>query len=388
MRSAELTLPGFLHDVCSAIHPLGMASPYLSQLPLGDYGLEWIQPDLPLAHPLDDGHAVALYRSLGDTAAALGVDGANYRRLLQPLVEGWDDLASDILGPLKIPQHPFLLARFGLPALLPAKTLSRLLFHNPQARALLAGNAAHSLMALETPLTASFGLVLMSLGHKVGWPLPKGGSQRIAQAMAVYLQALGGEIITNHPVEHIDELPRADAVLFDLTPRQVLKIAGHRFPDGYKRALERYRYGVGVFKVDYALDGPVPWTAPECRLAGTVHVGGTLDEIAVSESAASYGRSSDRPFVLVAQQSLFDDSRAPRGKHTLWAYCHVPNGSSEDMTEHIENQIERFAPGFKYLILAKHGMGPADCRLTMPTISVATSTAVYRTCASYGHGQP
>ena len=359
-RTAELTLPGFRHDICSAIHPLGLGSPLMRQLPLAEYGLEWIHPDIPLAHPLDDGQAVALYHSLEDTAAALGRDGTNYRRLIRPIGERWHDLAVDILGPFKVPQHPLLLARFGLSALPSAKTLSRLLFRTQEAQALLAGNAAHSLMPLENLLTASFGVVLAALGHAVGWPVAKGGSQGIVDAMAAYLKSLGGEIVTGHPVEHIDALPSARAVLFDTSPKQLLQIAASRFPHRYQRALERYRHNPGVFKVDFALDGPIPWRAAACRRAGTVHVGGTLEEIAVSESAVWYGRHSDRPFVLVAQQSLFDDTRSPQGKHTCWAYCHVPHGSTVDMTERIEAQIERFAPGFRDLILARHRMNTAE----------------------------
>jgi phytoene dehydrogenase-like protein len=366
LRSAELTLPGFVHDICSAIHPLGMGSPFFSQLPLREFGLEWIQPHLPLAHPLDNGRAVVLRRSLDDTVAGLKHDGRVYKLLMQPVVEQWNALAGEILGPFKFPQQPFLLARFGITALLPAKTLARLIFRSSEARALFAGSSAHALMPLENPLTASFGVVLMSLAHSIGWPLPRGGSQSIANALAAYLKSLGGEIITDHPVDNVDDLPKARAVLFDVTPRQLLRIAGHRFPAGYVRALERYRYGMGVFKVDYALSDPIPWTAPEARRAGTVHVGGTLDEIAVSESAAWYGRASDRPFVLVAQQSLFDNTRAPEGKHTCWAYCHVPHGSTVDMIAAIESQIERFAPGFRDVILARHTMNTAELEAYNP----------------------
>jgi phytoene dehydrogenase-like protein len=361
MRSAELTRPGFVHDICSAIHPLGMGSPFFSQLPLADYGLTWIQPDLPLAHPLDDGTAVALHRSVSETAASLGRDGTAYRRLLAALAEHWPQLAGDILGPLlRFPRHPLWMARFGLAALPSASGLAQLIFRTPQARALLAGNAAHSMLPLEAPLSASFGLVLLLLGHAVGWPLPRGGSQKIADALAAHLQTLGGEIVTDHPVEQLDALPPARAVLLDVSPRQLLQIAGERLPAGYRRALEKYRYGMGVFKVDYALAGPIPWQAPECRRAGTVHVGGSLAEIAASESAAAQGRTPERPFVLVTQPSLFDDSRAPQGQHTAWAYCHVPHGSTEDQTARIEQQIERFAPGFRDLILARHVMNSAD----------------------------
>jgi len=360
MRTAELTLPGFQHDICSAIHPLGIGSPFFRDLPLADFGLQWIQPPLPVAHPLEDGTAVALHRSFDATADSIGRDGRTWRRLFEPLADQWEKLGPMILGPFPLPRHPLALAQLGVRALWPAVGLAQWVFREERAKALFAGLAAHAILPLEQIITAAFGLMLGTLGHAVGWPLPRGGSQQIAEAMAGYLRSLGGEIVVDHPVQTLDELPPAQAILLDVTPRQVLELASDRLPAGYRRQLERYRYGAGVFKVDYALAGPVPWRAPECRQAGTVHLGGTLAEIAASERAIGQGQHPERPYVLVAQQSLFDDTRAPAGKQTLWAYCHVPNGSTIDMTERIEAQIERFAPGFRDLILARHVHNTAD----------------------------
>lgn len=359
-RSAELTRPGFVHDVCSAVHPMGVASPFFRTLPLGERGLEWVHPPVPLAHPLDDGTAVLLERSVEATGEALAGDGAAYRRLMAPLVSGWDDLAAQLLGPLRFPRHPLLLGRFGLRAIRSARGLARGAFRGEAARVLFGGLAAHSILPLERPLTASFGLLLGAAAHAVGWPVARGGSQAIADALASSLRSLGGEIVTGTRVSSIDEVPPARAVLLDVTPRQVVDIAGHRLPAGYRRRLERFRYGPGVFKVDYALDGPVPWKAEGCTRAGTVHLGGTLAEIAASERAVARGEHPERPYVLVAQQSLFDATRAPEGKHTLWAYCHVPNSSTVDMTERVEAQIERFAPGFRDRVLARSVMSPAE----------------------------
>jgi phytoene dehydrogenase-like protein len=360
MRTAELTLPGFHHDICSAIHPLGMGSPFFKTLDLAEYGLEWIQPELPLAHPFDDGTAVALHQSLEETAAQLGDDGSTYRRLFAPLVADWDKIAREFLGPLSLPRHPLAMAKFGLRAVWPTTTFAKTLFRTERARALFAGLAAHAIMPLEWPLTAAFGLMLGTLGHKVGWPLPQGGSQSIADALAAYLTDLGGEIVTNHEVKSLAELPPARAVLLDVTPRQLLAIAGEALPPGYRRQLENYRYGPGVFKLDWALSEPIPWRAAACRRAGTVHLGPTLDEMALSERVIWQGKVAERPYTLVTQQSLFDDSRAPVGQHTGWAYCHVPNGSTVDMTAAIEAQIERFAPGFRDTILARHTMNTHD----------------------------
>jgi phytoene dehydrogenase-like protein len=362
-RSAELTLPGYVHDVCSAIHSLGVGSPFFRALPLDEHGLEWIHPQVPLAHPLDDGTAAVLHRSVRATAKTLGRDASVYRKLMVPLACDWVCILDALLGPLRplrISRHPLALARFGLGAIQPARAFAERRFQGQQARALFGGMAAHSMLALEQPPSAAAGLMLGLLGHAVGWPVARGGSQKVADAMSSYLRSLGGEIITDRPVASLDELPQARAVLFDVTPRQLLSIAGDHLPEGYKRQLRRYRYGPGVFKVDLALDGPIPWKAQECLGAGTVHVGGTLREIAAAERAVTRGRHPARPFVLVAQQSLFDPTRAPQGKHTVWAYCHVPNGSKVDMTERIEVQIERFAPGFRDRIIGRNVMSPAQ----------------------------
>jgi len=357
-RSAALTLPGFLHDVCSAIHPMGAASPFFKMLELARHGVEWIHPEVAVAHPLDDGTAVALVRSLDDTAAGLGADAQAYRRVVGPLQARFPELLAGVLGPLtRVPRHPFLLARFGVRAALPA---SRLPFRGVRCRALMAGLAAHSFLPLTAPLTSSFALIFAITAHASGWPLPRGGSQRIADALAASLRALGGEIVAGDRVTSLDQLRPARAMLFDTSPAALDRIAGERLPPRYRRALRRYRQGPGVFKLDYALSGPVPWRAAECRRAGTVHLGGTFEEIAASEAEVARGGHPERPFVLVAQQSLFDPGRAPPGKHTLWAYCHVPNGSTLDMTARIEAQIERFAPGFRDLILARAVATPRD----------------------------
>ncbi len=358
-RSAELTLPGFVHDICSAVHPLAVASPFFRSLPPADVHLEWVQPPAPLAHPLDDGTAVMLERSVGATAAGLGPDAMAYRRLITPLVDDCTELMTDILGPLRLPRHPLALARFGWYAICPARGLAESVFSGERARALFAGLAAHSMLPLETPVSAGFGLVLAMLGHAAGWPLSRGGSQQIADRLAGYLRSLGGEIVTGTRVSSLDQLPDAGTILLDVTPRQVIDIAGDRLPARYRRRLVRYRYGPGAFKVDWALDGPIPWRAKECERAATVHLGGTLAEIAASERAVWRGMHPARPFVLLAQPSLFDQSRAPAGKQTIWAYCHVPNGSTFDMTQRIEAQIERFAPGFRDRILARSVMPPA-----------------------------
>jgi phytoene dehydrogenase-like protein len=360
-RSAELTLPGFTHDVCSAIHPLGLGSPFFRGLPLAGHGLSWIHPAVPLAHPLDDGTAAVLERSVTSSAEGLGQDREAYQRLMSRLVAGWEDLAAEVLGPvLHVPRHPLLLARFGMQARRSATGLAQQWFKDAPARALFAGLAAHSFLALEQAPSAAFGLVLGILGHAVGWPLPRGGSQRFAEALGAHLRTLGGEIATHWRVENVTELPMARAVLLDITPLQLLEIAGDRLPESYRRRLGDYRYGPGVFKLDYALSAPIPWKAKACLNAGTVHVGGTLEEVAASEREATTGKHAERPFVLVAQPSLFDTTRAPAGQHTAWAYCHVPNGSTFDMTDRIEKQIERFAPGFRDRIIARHAMNCAD----------------------------
>ena len=359
-RSAELTLPGFVHDVCSAIHPLGVASPFFRTLPLAGHGVEWVEPPAALAHPFDDGAAVLLEPSPEGRVTMLGEDDERWRRLFAPLVRDAGSLLEEVLAPLHVPEHPLPLARFGARAALPATTLARLSFRGARARGIFAGLAAHSMLPLNRPPSAAFGLVLALLGHAVGWPFPRGGSQRLSDALASYLRAVGGEIETGHRVESLAELGDARVVLLDVTPRGLLALAGDRLPARYRRRLERYRYGPGVFKLDWALDGPIPWRAEECGRAATVHLGATLEEIAASEAAPGRGGVAERPYVLLAQQSLFDPTRAPAGRHAAWAYCHVPNGSSVDMTERIERQVERFAPGFRERILARSALGPAE----------------------------
>jgi phytoene dehydrogenase-like protein len=358
-RTAELTLPGFRHDVCSAIHPLGLASPFFRSIDLARHGVRWAQPPVAYAHPLDDGTAGAAVISVDETADGLGPDGPAYRRLMSPLVRNMDALLAEVLGPFRVPRAPLVMARFGLVGLRSASALVESRFTTDRAKALFAGVAAHSMLPLEAAPTAAFGLVLALIAHHVGWPLPVGGSQALMDALVAELRELGGEIETEHRVESLDELPPDTVVVADVTPRQILAIAGDRLPARYRRALGRFRYGPGVFKVDWALDGPVPWTAEACTRAGTVHVGGRLAEISRSEADNVAGRVSDRPYVLVAQQSLFDGTRAPAGQQTLWAYCHVPHGCDVDMTDRIESQIERFAPGFRDRILARQTAGPA-----------------------------
>ncbi len=360
LRCDELTLPGFVHDTCSAVYAVALTSPFFASLPLDRFGLEWVQPPVPLAHPLDDGSAVLLERSLDATALNLGPGGRAWVRLHEPFVRAWSRLARDILAPpLRVPHSPLLMARFGLQALRPATSVARGL-PGVKAQALFAGNAAHSFLALDDPGTAAFGLMLSGAGHAVGWPIPRGGSQRVADALAAYFRSLGGEILTSAPVERLEELQDARLILLDLTPRQVLRIAGDRLPSRYRAALERYRYGSAAFKLDWALDAPVPWTAPECARAGTLHLGGTIEEVVASEASHVRGELHDRPFVLFVQPTVFDPTRAPAGKHTAWAYCHVPNGYSGDAVERIERQVERFAPGFRERILARSVLTPAD----------------------------
>jgi phytoene dehydrogenase-like protein len=361
-RSAELTLPGFVHDICSAVHPHPLASPFLRELPLAEHGLELVQPELALAHPLDDGTAVAFDRSIDVTAASIGgADGDVYRKLMEPLVRDADKLMPAILGPLRPTRHPLALSRFGLLGLRSAEGLVKR-FEGPRGRALIAGNAAHSMLRLDASPTGAVALVLMLTGHAVGWPVARGGSQSVADALAAIARSHGAEIVTGHRVERIDELDDARAVLLDLTPRQIVAIAGHRLPDRYRRALERYRYGPGVFKLDWALDGPIPWVAAECARAGTVHIGGTFEEIAASER----GDGGARPYVLLSQPTVCDPSRAPAGKHVGWAYCHVPAGSTTDMTDAIEGQVERFASGFRERILARASVNAAEMEAYNP----------------------
>jgi phytoene dehydrogenase-like protein len=363
MQSAELTLPGFVHDICSSIHPLGASSPFFREL---DLDLEWVHPDAPAAHPFDDGSALLLERDLEATAAQLGPDAAAYRRLVGPLVTAWREIEHVLIGPLPVSPRRALEVRARLgsrglvtalrASLSAARPLAESLFSEERTRGWFAGHSSHSMLPLERRPSGGFGLALLALGHAVGWPFPRGGSQRLADALAARLQELGGEIHVSSPV---DDLPRADVVLADVSPRELARICGERLSHSYRSRLLSYRYGPGAFKLDWALDGPIPWTAAECTRAGTVHLGATLEEISASEWGAWSGRPGGRPFVLLAQTSLFDETRAPAGKHTAWAYCHVPNGSSVDMTERVEAQVERFAPGFRDRILARHALGPA-----------------------------
>ena len=360
-RSAELTLPGFVHDICSAIYPMAVASPAFDQFPLAAHGLQWVHPDAPLAHPLDDGTAVMLERSLEATAAKLGEDGGSWRSLFGPLAAAWPELRHDVLRPaMRIPGHPVQMARLGLHGLRPARSLAESRFRGARARALFAGLSAHSVIPLEQPLSSAIGLIMTVTAHCGGWPIADGGSQRIADALAGYLRSLGGEIITG---SRQTALPDAKTVMCDVTPRQFLGMAGQRLPPSFRRELERYRYGPGVFKMDWALDAPIPWRAPECARAATVHLGGTLDEIAQWEA-----NFTGSPFLILAQPTLFDATRAPAGKHTAWAYCHVPNGATGDYSNAIEQQIERFAPGFRSRIQARSVLSPAELEKRNPNL--------------------
>ncbi len=353
MRTQEVTLPGFRHDICSAVHPLAIASPFFRSLPLAQYGLEWVHSPAAAAHPLDGGIAVAVTPSLEETAAAMGEDAATWRRLFGPLVARWQDVVDDLLAPLHVPRHPLLCGAYALPLAAPAALLARALFRGERARATFAGMAAHAVLPLERPPTSAFGLLLAMLAQAVGWPVARGGSQAIADALVRHLQRLGGDLVCGWEVTDLAELPPACAYLFDTAPAGLLRIAGARLPAAYRRRLARFRYNPGVFKVDWALDGPIPWAADACGRAATVHLGGTLDEIAAAEAAVWRGEHPARPYVILAQQSLFDPTRAPAGKQAAWAYCHVPNGSTVDMTAAIERQVERFAPGFRHRILAR-----------------------------------
>jgi phytoene dehydrogenase-like protein len=367
VRSAELTLPGYVHDVCATILGMSVASPFLGGLDLSRHGMELVHPDAPLAHPLDDGRVALLERSVGATAAGLGVDGRAYRKLLGPLVREADRIIPFVLGPiLRVPAHPLAAARFGRVAIRSSAALARGRFRDEPARALLAGLSAHSMLALDRPTTAAFGLVLAITAHAHGWPLVRGGTRRLADALAAELRSLGGTIVTGQEVTSLDELPPARAILFDTSPRALVTIAGPRIVGRYRAGLAAFRYGPGVFKVDWALDGPIPWRSPAVARAGTVHLGGTLDEIVAAEGEVARGRHPARPFVILVQASLFDPTRAPEGRHTGWAYCHVPNGSSVDMTGRIEAQVERFAPGFRDRILARATAGPADLEASNP----------------------
>jgi phytoene dehydrogenase-like protein len=359
-RSADVTLPGFTHDLGSAVHPFGIASPFLSELRLEEFGLKWEHPAATIAHPLDGGRCVLQFRSIYETARRLGEDADSYRSLFEPLAENWDALAEAMLRPLLgVPKHPLILARFGINAILPAKKLTDLRFKTEAAKALFGGIAAHSGLPMHALASSAVGLVLGTIGHTHGWPVPSGGSSRISDALARYIVSKGGEIETGRSIGRMSELPQARVVLFDLTPRQLVRVAGEKMPSGYRKRLEAYRYGPASFKLDYALDGPIPWSNEETLMAATVHLGSSMNEIAKSEAAAYAGRHPDRPYVLLTQPTVCDPSRAPEGKHVAWAYCHVPLGSDLDMTRRIEAQIERYAPGFRERILQRRVTFPA-----------------------------
>src|SRR4051794_17753569 len=360
VRSEALTLPGFIHDTCSAVHPFALASPFWRTLPLADYGLEWIQPPVMLAHPFDDGTAVAIRKSIDETATELGRDKDAYLRTVGAVARQWPKLERAVLGPIALPRHPLALGRFGLMALQSALGFSSRHFSDERTRAMFSGIAAHSMLPLDRALTAGVGLTLGAMCHVAGWPFPRGGAQAITDALVAHLRTLGGEVVTGTRIRELDALPPANIVLCDLSPKPFLEIAGARCPPAYRRLLEAYRYGPGVFKVDWALSAPIPWSASRCREAGTVHLGGTLAEISVAEQAAWSGKTASRPFVLLSQPTLFDASRAPAGKHVAWAYCHVPNSSTVNMLDAIEQQVERFAPGFRECVLARSVMTPAD----------------------------
>ena len=365
-RTQELTLPGFRHDVCSAIHPLALMSPFFRSLDLRPSGLEWIQPPVPLAHPLDDEPAVLLERSLEATAKGLGMDADGYHRLIGPAVRDWTTIVPELLKPLGIPRNLFPMLRFGPRAMRTAVDLARSWFKGARAQAIFAGNSAHAIFPLQHLSSVGFGIMLSMAAHAVGWPIARTGSQAIADALASYLVSLGGAIEVGSPVSSLSDLPPARAVLFDVTPRQLAGIAGATFPADYAERLRRHRYGSGVFKVDWALSGPIPWKDASCSQAGTLHLGGTLEEIAAAELDVWRGIPPERPFVLISQPSLFDSTRAPAGLHTAWGYCHVPNGCTVDMTQRIEDQVERFAPGFRSLVLAKHTMSPSEMEAYNP----------------------
>jgi len=359
-RTLQLTLPGFQHDFGSAIYPMAAGSPFFSSLPLSNHGLEWIHSPAALAHPLDDGTAVMLERDLAETTRSLGIDGRVWDKLMRPFVERWTEFAPEILRPVSfLPKHPFLMARFGLVGLRSAQAVAGR-FRDERTRALFAGLAAHSFLSLDEPLSAAFAILMAVPAHAVGWPIPRGGAQSITNALCSFLASLGGNLRTASPVQNLAALENYGLFLCDLTPRQLVKVAGQRLSESYKRSLGGFRYGAAAFKVDYALNAPIPWKARDCLRAASVHLGGSFEEIAASEKAVRNGQHADRPFVLLAQPSLFDSSRAPAGKHTAWAYCHVPNGSKVDMLEKLENQIERFAPGFRDCVLARRVFSPAD----------------------------
>ena len=368
VRSAELTLPGFTHDICSSVFPMGYCSPFLSTLRLEQHGLQWVFPPVAAAHPFDDGTAALLHKSLEQTAAGLGTDGRGYEALFGNLVAHGEKLFAAALAPIRALKSPLLMAGFGLRAMRSVRMIAHAYFKTEKARGMFAGIGGHAMLPLEKLTSAASALILATAAHAAGWPFARGGSQNLTRALISILKSLGGEVMTEWPVTSLDELPESRVVLLDVTPRQFLKIAGGRTPASYRRKLEKFRYGMGSFKIDWALSQPVPWKAPECGLAGTVHLGGSLDEISESERRAWRGEVSDRPYILFVQPSLFDSTRVPAGRHTAWGYCHVPNGYTGDMVEKIERQVERYAPGFRECVLARSVMGPKELELHNPNL--------------------
>ena len=359
-RTQHLTEPGFLHDVCSAVHPTALSSPFFKTLPLEQFGLKWIHPTYPVAHPFEDGEAVIVSKSMEETIHNLGIDSESYKQLFTPFSENWDQLSRDLFAPIRIPNKPYQMLKFGFYGMRSAKALTDSIFNSAQVKAYFAGLAAHSIIPLEKLFTASFGLILGSSVHSVGWPIAKGGSISIADALSDYFKSLGGVIETGNRIVNLTDIPSAKSVLFDLTPHQIINIVGDSLPSTFKKRFQKFKYGPGAFKIDFALSEPVPWKNLKCRQAGTLHLGGSFGDIAYSERETWKGNHPDKPYVLVSQPSVFDDSRAPRGKHTLWAYCHVPNGSDRDYTEEIISQIERYAPGFKDTIISKHTISATE----------------------------
>lgn len=360
MRTNELTLEGFHHDICSAVHPMAYISPFFKSLNLEKHGLEWIFPQASVAHPLDNEPAVLLSKSVAATAENLGIDSKRYQQLLKPYLNNPEGLFSDLLKPLGIPKHPYLMGHFGMKAILPATLFSKLYFKGTRAKALFAGCTGHSVLPFDKFFTSALGMVFLLSGHMVDWVIPKGGSKAIGDALLKVFKEYGGEVILNTRINNFGQLPKAKRYFFDTDPKQLASIASDQLPKSYLRRLNKYNYGPGVFKIDYALSEPIPWKDKNCLKASTVHLGGTFEEIARSEKEAWQGIHSEKPYVLMTQQSQFDTTRSPKGKHTGWAYCHVPHGSTKDMTKVIEQQIERFAPGFKEVILAKHTMNSQD----------------------------
>lgn len=365
-RTKELTLPGFLHDVCSAVHPLGIASPLFKALPLAEYGVEWLIPEISAAHPLDGGKATVAFNSLEATIEHLGADGERYRHLLAPALAQWDEILPDLLAPLHFPRHPWQFMRTGAVGILPATWWANAYFSQPATRALYAGMAGHSILPLGELMSSAYGYMMLLSAHAAGWPVARGGSHTITQALAHMLVAMGSNIVTDALITRWDQLPSARAVLFDTSPRAMLNVAGERFPECYRQTLRNFRPGAGVFKIDWALDAPIPWENELCSRTATVHLGGTMEEIAASEAVVHQGKIIEHPYVIVTQPSLLDETRAPAGKHVAWGYCHVPNGSTVDMTAHIEAQVERFAPGFGKTILARHTFNTVEMEAYNP----------------------